>query len=275
MQADFYAGVWAALDNKMFGSIEPGDVENAIDAASKIGDDYLQRKAYGREMPDSFNHGRSEQRVRWLSKGLQTGDPDYGDTFQPRIFRTYDIFQSRHTHDAPRAPAPAAAAAVPTSPIPWWELLSPAPDGRIIGEGWHRRFRRSPRRSQCRGICDRRRPPSLPPEHCLRHSRAVQPLRQNAAMRQDARRMWIPTCRGRCRRSQPKVSGRGIAMLRQAGIHVDEGLLADDSRRLNVAFHTAHTLRRPYVQLKWACSADGFIDADDTPAKAPTASLRL
>lgn len=83
LQADFYAGVWAALDNEMFGSIEPGDVENAIDAASKIGDDYLQRKAYGREMPDSFNHGRSEQRVRWLTKGLQTGDPDYGDTFSP------------------------------------------------------------------------------------------------------------------------------------------------------------------------------------------------
>lgn len=81
LQADFYAGVWAALDNEMFNSIEPGDVENAINAASKIGDDYLQRKAYGREMPDSFNHGRSEQRVRWLTKGLQTGNPNYGDTF--------------------------------------------------------------------------------------------------------------------------------------------------------------------------------------------------
>lgn len=83
LQADFYAGVWAALDNKMFNSIEPGDVELAIEAASKIGDDYLQRQAYGREMPDSFNHGRSEQRVRWLSKGIQTGNPNYGDTFSP------------------------------------------------------------------------------------------------------------------------------------------------------------------------------------------------
>ncbi|MCH5222106.1 MAG: neutral zinc metallopeptidase [Muribaculaceae bacterium] len=83
LQADFYAGVWASLDNKMFGSIEEGDIENAINAASKIGDDYLQRKAYGGEMPDSFNHGRSEQRVRWLSKGIQTGNPDYGDTFTP------------------------------------------------------------------------------------------------------------------------------------------------------------------------------------------------
>jgi len=83
LQADFYAGVWAALDNEMFNSIEEGDVENAINAASKIGDDYLQRQAYGREMPDSFNHGRSEQRVRWLTKGIQTGNPNYGDTFTP------------------------------------------------------------------------------------------------------------------------------------------------------------------------------------------------
>ena len=65
----------------MFGSIEPGDVENAIEAASKIGDDYLQKKATGREVPDSFNHGRSSQRVAWLSKGLRTGDPLQGDTF--------------------------------------------------------------------------------------------------------------------------------------------------------------------------------------------------
>lgn len=83
LQADFYAGVWAALDNEMFNSLEEGDVENAINAASKIGDDYLQKKAYGREMPDSFNHGRSSQRVKWLERGLRTGNPDYGDTFSP------------------------------------------------------------------------------------------------------------------------------------------------------------------------------------------------
>lgn len=81
LQADFYAGVWAHNDNEMFGSLEDGDIENAIDAAQKIGDDYLQRKAYGREMPDSFNHGRSEQRVRWLKHGLDTGNPRAGDTF--------------------------------------------------------------------------------------------------------------------------------------------------------------------------------------------------
>ena len=81
LQAEFYAGVWAHNDNEMFGSLEDGDIENAVNAASKIGDDYLQRKAYGREMPDSFNHGRSEQRVRWLKRGLETGDPRSGDTF--------------------------------------------------------------------------------------------------------------------------------------------------------------------------------------------------
>lgn len=83
LQADFYAGVWANRDNAMFGSIEPGDIENAVAVASKIGDDYLQRQAYGREMPDSFNHGRSQQRVKWLTRGIETGDPLTGDTFTP------------------------------------------------------------------------------------------------------------------------------------------------------------------------------------------------
>lgn len=81
LQADFYAGVWAHNDNEMFGSLEPGDVELAVNAASKIGDDYLQRKAYGHEIPDSFNHGRSAQRVRWLTKGIETGNPLEGNTF--------------------------------------------------------------------------------------------------------------------------------------------------------------------------------------------------
>lgn len=81
LQADYLAGVWGHTDNEMFGSIEPGDIEEALDVASKIGDDYLQKKAYGQEMPESFNHGRSEWRVRWLNKGLVSGDPEGGDTF--------------------------------------------------------------------------------------------------------------------------------------------------------------------------------------------------
>lgn len=81
LQADYLAGVWGHTDNRMFRSLEPGDVEEALDVAAKIGDDYLQKKAYGREMPESFNHGRSEWRVRWLKKGLDSGDPNGGDTF--------------------------------------------------------------------------------------------------------------------------------------------------------------------------------------------------
>ena len=83
LQADYYAGVWANRDNAMFNSIEAGDVENAVNAASKIGDDYLQRKATGREQPETFNHGRSSQRVKWLTRGIRSGDPLAGDTFTP------------------------------------------------------------------------------------------------------------------------------------------------------------------------------------------------
>ena len=83
LQADFYAGVWAYNDNKMFGSLEDGDIEEALDAAAKIGDDYLQKQAYGRTMPETFNHGTSAQRSKWLKKGLSTGDPSLGDTFSP------------------------------------------------------------------------------------------------------------------------------------------------------------------------------------------------
>ena len=83
LQADFYAGVWAYHDNKMFGSLEDGDIEEALNAAAKIGDDYLQRQAYGRTMPETFNHGTSAQRSTWLKKGLRTGDVSQGDTFSP------------------------------------------------------------------------------------------------------------------------------------------------------------------------------------------------
>ena len=83
LQADFFAGVWAFNDNKMFGSLEDGDIEEALNAASKIGDDYLQKQAYGRTMPETFNHGTSAQRSRWLKKGLYTGDVSQGDTFSP------------------------------------------------------------------------------------------------------------------------------------------------------------------------------------------------
>lgn len=83
LQADFYAGIWAYHDNEMFGSLEDGDIEEGLNVASKIGDDYLQKKARGYSVPDSFNHGTSAQRVKWLKKGLTTGNLNNGDTFTP------------------------------------------------------------------------------------------------------------------------------------------------------------------------------------------------
>ncbi len=80
--ADFYAGVWAYHDNAQFGSLEDGDIEEAIDCAQKIGDNYLQEKARGYSQPESFTHGTSKQRMKWLKLGLTTGDMSKGTTFQ-------------------------------------------------------------------------------------------------------------------------------------------------------------------------------------------------
>ena len=80
--ADFYAGVWAHHDNKMFRSLEDGDIEEAINCAEVIGDDYLQKKARGYAVPESFNHGTSKQRMKWFNLGLETGDISKGTTFQ-------------------------------------------------------------------------------------------------------------------------------------------------------------------------------------------------
>jgi len=80
--ADFYAGVWAHHDNKMFRSLEDGDIEEAIQCAQVIGDDYLQKKARGYAVPESFNHGTSRQRMKWFKLGLQTGDIRQGRTFE-------------------------------------------------------------------------------------------------------------------------------------------------------------------------------------------------
>ena len=79
--ADFYAGVWAHHDNKEYQSLEDGDLEEAIDCAQKIGDDYLQKRARGQAVPESFTHGTSRQRMKWLKLGLETGDIHKGRTF--------------------------------------------------------------------------------------------------------------------------------------------------------------------------------------------------
>lgn len=83
LQADFYAGVWAHVDNEMFGSLEEGDIDEGLAIASRIGDDYLQKRAQGYAVPESFNHGTSAQRSKWLKKGISTGDIRQGDTFTP------------------------------------------------------------------------------------------------------------------------------------------------------------------------------------------------
>lgn len=81
LQADFYAGVWAKHAQKMFNSIEDGDIEEALTAANAIGDDRLQKQSQGEIVPDSFTHGTSAQRMRWFKKGYETGDISQGDTF--------------------------------------------------------------------------------------------------------------------------------------------------------------------------------------------------
>ncbi len=82
LMADCLAGVWAHHSNSRFNSLEPGDIENAIAAAEAIGDDRLQKQSQGYAVPDSFTHGSSAQRVRWLKQGLATGDINSCNTFE-------------------------------------------------------------------------------------------------------------------------------------------------------------------------------------------------
>ena len=81
LQADFFAGLWAYHDNVKYNSLEDGDIEEGLNAATAIGDDRLQMKSQGYTVPDAFNHGTSAQRMSWLKKGLLNGDMNNGDTF--------------------------------------------------------------------------------------------------------------------------------------------------------------------------------------------------
>ncbi len=81
LQADCYAGVWGHYESALFGSLEEGDLEEAIRCASVIGDDYLQKKAQGYAVEESFTHGTAAQRMRWLKRGLNSGDIRQGNTF--------------------------------------------------------------------------------------------------------------------------------------------------------------------------------------------------
>jgi uncharacterized protein len=90
LQADCFAGVWGYHAQRQQGAgaitltLEPGDAEEALNAASAIGDDRLQKQSQGRVVPESFTHGTSDQRMHWFQQGLQSGDVNRCDTFQPR-----------------------------------------------------------------------------------------------------------------------------------------------------------------------------------------------
>jgi predicted metalloprotease len=81
LQADFFAGVWAHHAERVRNILDRGDVEEALNAASRIGDDVLQRRAGGRVVPDRFTHGTAAQRARWLRRGMESGRIEDGDTF--------------------------------------------------------------------------------------------------------------------------------------------------------------------------------------------------
>jgi predicted metalloprotease len=82
LQADCFAGVWAHHAQRVRNVLEPGDLEEALNAAAAIGDDRLQRRSQGYVVPETFTHGTSEQRVRWFREGFQSGDVERCDTFR-------------------------------------------------------------------------------------------------------------------------------------------------------------------------------------------------
>jgi predicted metalloprotease len=82
LQADFLAGVWGYHARHSLDLLEAGDLEEALAAATAIGDDRLQKRAQGTIVPDAFTHGTSAQRVKWFRRGFETGDISAGDTFQ-------------------------------------------------------------------------------------------------------------------------------------------------------------------------------------------------
>ncbi len=87
LQADFLAGVWAHHAQQMKNILEPGDIDEALNAANAIGDDRLQKRSQGYVVPESFTHGTSQQRIYWFKKGFQTGDIHQGDTFNDPSLR--------------------------------------------------------------------------------------------------------------------------------------------------------------------------------------------
>lgn len=85
LQADCFAGIWAKSNNERTHFLEEGDVDEAMDAAQKIGDDYLQKRSTGQVVPDSFTHGTSQQRMTWFQRGFESGDLNQCNTFNSSL----------------------------------------------------------------------------------------------------------------------------------------------------------------------------------------------
>lgn len=85
LQADFYAGIWTHYTQKYKNVLDKGDIEEALSAASAVGDDRIQKQSQGYVVPDAFTHGTSEQRMYWFKKGYTTGDLSQGDTFKELV----------------------------------------------------------------------------------------------------------------------------------------------------------------------------------------------
>lgn len=155
------------------------------------------------------------------------------------------------------------------SPNPMVGAVIVAPDGRIIGEGWHRRCGEGHAEvNAVASVSEADRP-------LLRQSTmfvTLEPCSHYGKTPPCAKLILdtgIPRVEVATVDPFARVSGRGIAMLREGGVDVSVGLLGDEARRLNSRFFGAHTRRRPWVTLKWAQSADGFIDGRDSESDSP------
>lgn len=155
------------------------------------------------------------------------------------------------------------------SPNPMVGAVIVAPDGRIIGEGWHRRCGEGHAEvNAVASVSEADRPlirqstMFVTLEPCSHYGKT--PPCAKLILDTGIPRVEVATVDPFAR-----VSGRGIAMLREGGVDVSVGLLGDEARRLNSRFFGAHTRRRPWVTLKWAQSADGFIDGRDSESDSP------
>lgn len=152
-----------------------------------------------------------------------------------------------------------------TSPNPMVGAVIVDPEGHIIGEGWHRRCGEG--HAEVNAVASVRDPESL------RHSTMYVTLEpcSHWGKTPPCARLIIDSGIPRVVVGAPdpfrEVSGRGIRMLREAGVEVVTGVLAEESRRLNARFMTAHDQGRPWVTLKWAQSADGYMDSDRHPER--------